>query len=1152
MWNFSKAFVLVLCILFFIVVETSAHKGDTIVVQAFTFGSPQNAKFLFPDTSNHYSKILMYYTLKCNPAQNPACGEWDYLTYNYLYEHTGRMDSTKYTHSSFMVDGTSIDSLPVMNAPGWIYKPRTEFHAVTPGSPSGQIGNGSIPASLTMLTTGNCIYRWQGWELSAAGLSAGNITGLNLFFKITGNGQKYMNLRVRMAGFAGPVFDADIIRNTQFMEVYSQNTEIPNQGWYALEFSRPFYWDGISDILIGFDYDGTAVSPFDTDTVQCTDYGNNVAFASYANYYLSFNGPDYVEVPARVFSNIDSAITISFWQYGDPSRQPQDNCIFEGIDKNGNRVVNCHLPWSNGSIYWDAGNNGGTYDRINKASDSSLQYKGRWNHWAFTKDVKTGTMKIYFNGKLWHSATGKSMRMTDIAQFKIGSSGNAACCNYDGYIDQFSIWDKELDTAVLQKIMYDDMPSSDPEYKHLKGYFKFNEGSGLFTKNEVNTGNARLTGLPDRIKFTGRQNFLNMLPFTRRVNIIFEQGIFDSLKLVKTLVIDSFVTRRLMVVLFDDRKNPETATDTLYPWAGFYKYFFDSLGNKTDSFLVRPDSVLHKIVMTYYGPLFEVVNNYEIGRYITPYGKSLDLGNGFTWVYDVTDYAPLLHDSVHLSGGNWQELMDMKFLMIEGTPPRDVKKINTVYQGSTGYNAASENGFLAAKKIYIPADIKTAKLRMRVTGHGMGGNDNCAEFCAKTHKVKINDVKRFDHLVWRDDCSLNPVYPQGGTWVFSRANWCPGAEVRDADFEVTPYMTPGDTLKVDYDFQPYTWNGQGSAPNYVITGQLFTYGEMNFNNNASIVDIISPSDRQLYGRMNPICRNPEILIRNNGKNDLVSLDIYYGPEAGNTANYHWTGKLKFDESEIVELPVFDWGNWAGSSRFKVRLANPNSVADDYPEDDIAWSSFKLPPVMPTRFAVYLKTNHAPEETMYRLEDINGQVLYQKDSFEANKLYKDTIILPEQFACYRFILKDAGDDGLKFWYNMPPIGTGTAGSCKFRDLTGKYYQPFDPDFGREQVYEFTTFYGLKVEEIPGNETALSFDLYPNPAKNIIYADIKSQNKGELKVLIYDSYGRLVKDISMKNFISDILEISLEGLETGLYFCTVITDKGINIKQFIKGN
>src|SRR5438477_5762665 len=66
---------------------------DTVYVQAFTFGSKQDSTFVFPP-AGEYRKVLMYYTLKCNPAQSPNCGRWDYLTYTYLYQHTGITDSS--------------------------------------------------------------------------------------------------------------------------------------------------------------------------------------------------------------------------------------------------------------------------------------------------------------------------------------------------------------------------------------------------------------------------------------------------------------------------------------------------------------------------------------------------------------------------------------------------------------------------------------------------------------------------------------------------------------------------------------------------------------------------------------------------------------------------------------------------------------------------------------------------------------------------------------------------------------------------------------------------------------------------------------------------------------------------------------------------
>ena len=73
-----------------------AKNGDTVKITTFTFGSPQDSVFLFPSDTVKFEKILMRYTLKCNPKQTPACGEWDYLTYTYLYKDGARYELARY------------------------------------------------------------------------------------------------------------------------------------------------------------------------------------------------------------------------------------------------------------------------------------------------------------------------------------------------------------------------------------------------------------------------------------------------------------------------------------------------------------------------------------------------------------------------------------------------------------------------------------------------------------------------------------------------------------------------------------------------------------------------------------------------------------------------------------------------------------------------------------------------------------------------------------------------------------------------------------------------------------------------------------------------------------------------------------------------
>ena len=65
---------------------------------------------------------------------------------------------------------------------------------------------------------------------------------------------------------------------------------------------------------------------------------------------------------------VNNEITISFWSIGTAHYQPVNNSILEVNNKEDQREINIHLPWSNGSIYFDCGNENGSYDRIEKAA----------------------------------------------------------------------------------------------------------------------------------------------------------------------------------------------------------------------------------------------------------------------------------------------------------------------------------------------------------------------------------------------------------------------------------------------------------------------------------------------------------------------------------------------------------------------------------------------------------------------------------------------------------------------------------------------------------------------------------------------------------------------------------------------------------------
>ncbi|MEN6334810.1 MAG: LamG-like jellyroll fold domain-containing protein [Phycisphaerales bacterium] len=181
---------------------------------------------------------------------------------------------------------------------------------------------------------------------------------------------------------------------------------------------------------------------------------------------LSFGGTSYVDVPAASWSTIRTQATVCFWAYGDPAQQPQANFIFGAFSDPANndaRRMSAHVPWSDGTIYFDTG--GPSYNRINKAGSAS-DYEGAWTFWTFLKNADTGDQQIYINGVLWHSGTGMTQTMEGVTKFTIGTKPSLAEGWYRGMIDDFRLYDTALSIDEIQEAMTGRGPSlglaSDP------------------------------------------------------------------------------------------------------------------------------------------------------------------------------------------------------------------------------------------------------------------------------------------------------------------------------------------------------------------------------------------------------------------------------------------------------------------------------------------------------------------------------------------------------------------------------------------------------------------------------------------------------------------------------------------------------------------
>ncbi len=194
---------------------------------------------------------------------------------------------------------------------------------------------------------------------------------------------------------------------------------------------------------------------------------------------LDFNGTNsVVTLPPAAFDSLRNEITIAMWVFGD-ELQPLADSTFYAESSSGKRLLNIHLPYSDSNVYWDAGNTN-DYDRVYKTADEST-FKGRWNHWAFTKNTADGSMDIYQNGALWKAGTGKTNQIFGIEAASIGAQIDRAY--YTGQMDDVCLYDVALTEEEIEELYLSYRVTSPV------GYWTFDDGEGTVAADSSGAGN---------------------------------------------------------------------------------------------------------------------------------------------------------------------------------------------------------------------------------------------------------------------------------------------------------------------------------------------------------------------------------------------------------------------------------------------------------------------------------------------------------------------------------------------------------------------------------------------------------------------------------------------------------------------------------------
>lgn len=1150
---------------FFTMLCLNAAVGqDTTWVQTLTFDSiaTRRGEFQFPPELNgkRFEKVLMYYKLKCSPLtpwDQYECGEWDYLTYTRVFDHTGIFDSTEIFGNQFISNFTTPNNVTfelLPNTYGDTYV-RTEKNRSGASLTTATINTANAVSAFPFDVTTNG-GRFQmlvtAAELQSAGIIAGNIESLTLYMNsFLLNGElKYPRISLKSTTLS----EITTLDNTGFTEVYNASHWASGSkpdlliGANELLFYQAFPWNGTDNLLIDFYYEN---SPGTSNNIlfDAENISTNTAVAFKAqNGCMQFNGANKALLELSDFT-LGNEMTIAFWAKGTGSAA-SNTSILEAYDTLNNRIINIHMPWSDNTMYFDAGVSS-SYDRISKAMNVSTEVDNTWNHWAFVKNAVSGEMKIYKNGNIWHSGTGKTLPVGYIHRLVLGSNMDYSY-NWKGKLDEFQLYNAALSQSEIQSWMNLKVDNTHPKWNNLLVYYDFDNKKWA---EDVSQNDNSL--MPSEFNMFVFDEFplTNHLQQTKRPVIGFGQGTVSGSmqvsehpeKILKepTVIFEySPVNRHFEIV--NARVGVLSGDEIVY----------DNLNQPVSQTPFTGSSTMVNQTLSYFKKPVEQLKDIEIGRYITPYGIGFDLGaNGFNFLYDVTDYQQYLKNKVDLEAHNTQELIDLKFAFIEGIPPRDVHSRQPIWADwrSYQYSDMDADNVLSAVDIQLADTSEMFKIKTRFSGHGQVGNGACCEWAPKTHEILVNGVSRFDWEIWQySECGDNPNIGQGGTWPYAREGWCPGDIVKEHDYDLTPYVTPGTTVSLDYDIEdvPVSDPGQGSG-NYIVAMDLISYSAPNFQNDAAVIDVLNPNNYEYYKKYNPTCSYPRVLIQNTGALPLTQCVIRCWVTPEKPLDFNWTGNLGFLEKEIVEIPVTDinwWHTMSGSHTFTAQIISVegSETLDGYAQNNTFTTKFQSPEMVNGPFFIWFTTNNKAAENKYKLIKDNGDVIFERTTLSNSTQYKDTFDLAP--GCYSIILEDSDHDGINFWYSAQVEGE-TVGSFRLRYPGGSVFESFPGDFGHYHRYNFSVgLENLAVEELNPNANLF---VYPNPTEGEFYVDLGGVVNGEARLEVLDLQGRIVLQKAMQATQSHAdVSIDLKQAPSGIYLVKVTTGTGVYTKQLVK--
>jgi hypothetical protein len=225
-------------------------------------------------------------------------------------------------------------------------------------------------------------------------------------------------------------------------------------------------------------------------------------------------GTQHLFIPDGSFFNqaaAGDAVTVSFWQNLTGITSLFNLFVTSPSSSEGGRGFSSHVPWGEGTVYFDSAGCCGPTQRINAIPTDSegnpVAWTGGWRHILL---IKNGDLKeVYIDGIPGPTGTGADPLPADFTTMFIGN-GPGLGNGVNGAIDDFAVFAGALDGAQIAALAGGASPASlvgpiDTDADGISDAYEYRFFPGDLTKLN-GTGDFDTDGLPDLQEFVQGTN----------------------------------------------------------------------------------------------------------------------------------------------------------------------------------------------------------------------------------------------------------------------------------------------------------------------------------------------------------------------------------------------------------------------------------------------------------------------------------------------------------------------------------------------------------------------------------------------------------------------------------------------------------------------